>query len=164
MRTLEEARQYEVERKKREVDVKTKKHRDGASYLFETGRSGESTKGSSSSSSSTAGGSGGAVVAASTTQATRRVLVRRPLDDDGEDTQATTTTTIADSKTKALMFQAPGAELLSAKEMEFCIALPILPLHFIAVKEAVVRYVHYVCVYGMKLILYASLHTVYYCT
>ena len=148
MRTLEEARQYEVERKKREVDVKTKKHRDGASYLFETGRSGESTKGTSSS--STAGGSGGAVVAASTTQATRRVLVRRPLDDDGEDTQATATsaaTTVADSKTKVLMAQAPGAELLSAKEMEFCIALPILPLHFIAVKEAVVRYA-YIQVYA----------------
>ena len=145
MRTLEEARQYEVERKRREVDVKTKKHRDGASYLFETGRSGESTKGASSSSSSTAGGSGGAVVTASTTQATRRVLVRRPLDDDGEDTQATSTTTttsVVDGKTKALMAQAPGAELLSAKEMEFSIALPILPLHFIAVKEAVVRYVY----------------------
>ena len=142
MRTLEEARQYEVERKRREVDVKTKKHRDGASYLFETGRSGESTKGSSSSSSSTAG-SGGAVVTASATQAARRVLVRRPLDDDGEDTQATSAaTTVVDSKTKALMAQAPGAELLSAKEMEFCIALPILPLHFIAVKEAVVRYVY----------------------
>ena len=145
MRTLEEARQYEVERKRREVDVKTKKHRDGASYLFETGRSGESTKGSSSSSSSTAG-SGGAVVTASATQAARRVLVRRPLDDDGEDTQATSTTTttsVVDGKTKALMAQAPGAELLSVKEMEFCIALPILPLHFIAVKEAVVRYIYY---------------------
>ena len=148
MRTLEEARQYEVERKKREVDVKTKKHRDGASYLFETGRSGESTKGSSSST-CTGGGSGGAVVTVSTTQATRRVLVRRPLDDDGENTQATSaaTTVVVDGKTKALMVQAPGAELLSAKEMEFCIALPILPLHFIAVKEAVVRYA-YIQVYA----------------
>ena len=35
--------------------------------------------------------------------------------------------------------QAPGAELLSEQEMELCAKVPMLPMHYLATKDAVVR-------------------------
>eukprot|EP01038_Epipyxis_sp_PR26KG_P004953 gene4953-6926_t len=38
IRTLEQARQYELDRKRQEKELKARSHRDASSYLFETGR------------------------------------------------------------------------------------------------------------------------------
>ena len=35
--------------------------------------------------------------------------------------------------------QAPGAELLSELEMELCAKVPMLPMHYLAAKDAIVR-------------------------
>ena len=39
----------------------------------------------------------------------------------------------------AALAKAPGCELLSPKELELCAQASLLPLHFLAVKEALVR-------------------------
>lgn len=39
----------------------------------------------------------------------------------------------------AAVAKAPGAELLSPKELELCQTVPMLPAHYLAAKEAMVR-------------------------
>ena len=40
----------------------------------------------------------------------------------------------------SIMRKAPGAELLSDMELDLCTRVPFLPYHYLAVKDALVRY------------------------
>jgi transcriptional adapter 2-alpha len=107
IRSLEEAREYEIDRKKREEELKSEKHRKDAGYIFETGR--------------------GQVGKPTTSRRSR-------LEDEG----------LPPSKKqkdcKALdLSTAPLADMLTDKELALCQSIPMLPSHYLAVKEAIVR-------------------------
>lgn len=107
IRSLEEAREYEIDRKKREEELKVLKQRKDAGYIFETGRAGTSKPNP------------------------RRVKIE-------EDPSAPQL-----KKQKANgeidLSDAPSAELLNDKELALCASIPLLPMHYLAVKEAIVR-------------------------
>jgi len=142
IRTLEQARLYEAERKRRENEIKSRKQRSEALYLYETGRNssgtargGAAASSSSSSSSSAAGGAG-------------RGRGRRVRDVDDEDDGGEPAAKSArggrgrddpadddpDALTAADVARAPGAQLLSEKELALCNAVPMLPMHYLAAK------------------------------
>lgn len=142
VRTLEQARQYEADRKKRESELKARKHREGAPYLFETGRRNGSTSSlSQGDPSATTSGRRGRRDAAA---------------DDAEEADADTGNFSSSLEgggagqgrgrgaskrglTAADLGKAPGAELLSEKELELCAQVPLLPTHYLAAKDAIVR-------------------------
>ena len=132
IRTLEQARQYEIERKKREHEQKSAKARESTPYLFETGR-GEGNKncdGNSSSSSSRGGrgkGANGNGYSVDTTNK-KSILDYPAVDNNG-----------IPLLTMSSVSKAPGAELLVQKELELCTKVPLLPMHYIATKDAIVR-------------------------
>jgi hypothetical protein len=45
----------------------------------------------------------------------------------------------ADKRARLNLAKAPGLELLGVKERELCESVPLLPTHFLAAKEAIVR-------------------------
>ena len=44
-----------------------------------------------------------------------------------------------DGETAAMLAKAPGGDLLSDLELHFCAQVPMLPLHYLAAKDAIVR-------------------------
>jgi len=118
IRTLHQVRDYETDRKKREQELKARKAREGTQYLFE---------GAQQSSSSS----------------------RRRLEEDDEHTdyggynnkraRAGGKRTTGGETNSADLAKAPGVDLLSENEVALCSQLPMLPLHYLAVKEACVR-------------------------
>mmetsp|Transcript_18814 Transcript_18814/g.31343 ORF Transcript_18814/g.31343 Transcript_18814/m.31343 type:complete len:620 (-) Transcript_18814:1241-3100(-) len=109
IRTLEQARAFEVDRKKREHQVKASRSKQmaagirDASYSFSTAQSElVSCLASSSSSSSSAA---------------------------EQDVQ----------RARALVKEAPHSSLLSEAELDLCARTGLLPLHYVAVQEALVR-------------------------
>ena len=136
IRTLEQARQYEIERKKREHEEKTAKARESTPYLFETGRSEMNKNSDGSSSSSSRGGRGRGAASEgngySVDSTNKKSILDYPaVDDNG--IPLLTMSTISD---------APGAELLVTKELELCTKVPLLPMHYIAAKDAILRELH----------------------
>jgi transcriptional adapter 2-alpha len=130
IRTLEQVRQYETDRKKRELELKARKARENTPYLFEAEQS--MKRGQSSTSSSRRRTGGG---------------------DDDDDPYVHGLDAIkkkrkggADSDINgggasggADLSKAPGVSLLSDKEIELCSSMMLLPMHYLAVKEACVR-------------------------
>lgn len=122
IRTLDQARQYEIDRKKREQELKARKQRENDAYLHQNA-------GSSSSSSAR----------------------RRTGDDEelmsldyGRRGGARTSRGNGDSLDNlgdavVDISKAPGVELLTDKEMELCTKVPLLPMHYLAAKDAIVR-------------------------
>ncbi len=142
IRTLEQVRQFESDRKKREQEMKARKAKENAAYLFEQGQS-EGGRGagatSSSSSSSSRRGRGGAGIGGG---------------DDGEEPELVSLSygsTKSGNKRKgkgdsnmsvealANLEKAPGVKMLSEKEAHLCSIMPLLPMHYLAAKEACVR-------------------------
>ena len=139
IRTLEQARVYEAERKRRENEIKSRKQRSEALYLYETGRTSNGTArgaaASSSSSSSAAGGAGRG--------RGRRVRDEEEEEDGGEPAAKSgrggrgrddACDVDPDAPTAADVARAPGAQLLSEKELALCKAVPMLPMHYLAAK------------------------------
>ena len=125
IRTLDQARQYEIDRKRREQELKARKQRENDAYLHQN-------------------------AGTSTTSARRR----------GDDEELVSLdysrrTGVGHSASKrghgasnegdgwsgsvTDLSQAPGAELLSEREMELCAKVPMLPMHYLAAKDAIVR-------------------------
>jgi transcriptional adapter 2-alpha len=105
IRTLDQARSYEIDRKKRETEMKSRKQGKDAPYAYETGR--QSGPGLTSKKGKRRGG------------------------DEEEDKK---------SDSNALdISKAPGAELLADKEIDLCARVPMLPMHYLAAKDAIVR-------------------------
>ena len=103
IRTLDQARNYEVDRKKRESEMKSRKQRD-APYIYENGRTAIASF--------------------------NKKGKRRSTDDDDEKKNDSNSVDIS---------KAPGAELLSDKEIDLCTQIPLLPMHYLAAKDAIVR-------------------------
>jgi transcriptional adapter 2-alpha len=109
IRTMEQARKYEIDRKKKDISEKSKKLREQTPYLFETGRSCNSN-----------GGSDGE-------------------DFSRRDGREGVSALVGDRGPPVDMEKAPGYELLGAKEIELCTRLPMLPMHYLALKDVLVR-------------------------
>ena len=122
IRTIEQARQYEIDRKKRDQESKQKKMREGTSYLFETGQSKKLTGRRSRGSLEDDDDSGGVEVYAASLKST-----------------SSSSRNTDPSKVVLDISKAPSAELLSEKELELCCEIPMLPLHYLAAKDAIVR-------------------------
>lgn len=209
IKTLDQARIYEMDRKVKDRDLKAKKHRESAGYLFENGRnvgsSWTETAGSSNSlvtaeSRRNRGGmdetgltttSGGLGTSASSSQLStdgassknggvgpgRRKTGRVTI----EDTPATAAPPVVEDDTKGKrtsryslkgtesevssvasnskrakhlldtdgdvvtdqqltdIANAPGGDLLGDSEIELCARVPMMPLHYLAAKDALVR-------------------------
>lgn len=103
IRTLDQARSYEVDRKKRETEMKSRKQRD-APYIYENGRTAIS--------------------------ALNKKGKRRSTEEDDEKKNDTNSVDVS---------KAPGAELLADKEIDLCSQIPLLPMHYLAAKDAIVR-------------------------
>ena len=152
IRTIEEARRFESDRKKREQETKAQKMRQITPYLFETGRklsnsdlssSLNPNNGSSSSSSSNphSANSGAGSMRAARAQRGEK---------EGVDPAASGSLT-SNAKDKGCypadplmragvdISSAPGADCLSRIELQLCSELPMLPLHYLTVKEAIIR-------------------------
>ncbi len=120
IRTLDQVRQYESDRKKREQELKARKAREGAQYLFEAG-----TQSAASSSRRRAG------------EDEDEGLLS--LDYSSKRARTNGKRTIGSETNGANLSKAPGVDLLSEKEVTLCSQLPMLPLHYLAVKDACVR-------------------------
>jgi len=125
IRTLDQARQYEIDRKKREAEIKARKQREGAPYLFETGRS------------SLGGAAGQPSGVAGAKKGGRRG--RGEEDGDGAGDSVADGSAGKASNEMVDLSKAPGADLLAEKELELCAKIPMLPMHYLAAKDAVVR-------------------------
>lgn len=116
IRTLEQVRQYESDRKKREQEMKARRARESAPHLFESEQAKPQSSGS------------------------RR---RGADDEDAEllslDYSSRGGKRKASDSASADLMKAPGVEMLSDHEVNLCASLPLLPLHYLAIKEACVR-------------------------
>ncbi len=125
IRTLDQARQYEIDRKRREQELKARKQREHDAYLHQN-------SGSSTGSSRRRGDDEELVSldygrrAGPGNSASKR---GHGASNDGDGWSGSVTD----------LSQAPGAELLSEQEMELCAKVPMLPMHYLATKDAVVR-------------------------
>jgi len=120
IRALEQVREYETDRKKREQELKARKARESTQYLFEGGQQSSSSS-------------------------------RRRMEEDDEDkptdyggynnkrARGGGKRAVGREANGADLAKAPGVDLLSEKEASLCSQLPMLPMHYLAVKEACVR-------------------------
>lgn len=110
IRTLEQANKYEIEKKKRETELKLRKQRDN--NLSDNIRS----------------------TSSSSLQDAVNKRIRRSLSSSDISSQP--------DKIEEVDFSyAPGFDLLSNQEVKLCSFLPMLPLQFLAAKEAIIRFV-----------------------
>lgn len=133
--TLDQARQYEIDRRKKESEMKQKKQRESESYLFQTGRKTDFTASSTQSSSSSLL-SGGLDEKGGQRRGPARGRSGPELMSSGGKTHNASGENASDT---VVMKSAPGAELLSTNELELCELLPMLPYHYLAIKEALIR-------------------------
>ena len=121
LRTLEQVKKYETDRKKKDGDVKGKKLRDNSPYLF------EATSGRVS------GAAFGSNVVTSTYNRRRGsgVLEDGGAYEDGAD--------ILEAPVPLSLEGAPGSQYLNQAELTLCEQTSLLPMHFLAIKEALVR-------------------------
>jgi transcriptional adapter 2-alpha len=124
IRTLDQARQFEIDRKKREQELKARKQRENDAYLHQS---------SGASSSSAARRRAGDDDELLSLDYTRRGVSRGSRANGGSDNLDTWGGAVAD------ISKAPGVELLSDRELELCTKVPLLPMHYLAAKDAVVR-------------------------
>jgi transcriptional adapter 2-alpha len=143
IRNLEQATQYEIDRKKRDIEQKSKKQRQSASYLFETGRS--STGGSDSASSSPRGFDKNNEKKSLSRSGRRNTSNGLDNIDDNDDKFNNGLLSLKDKKSSttqselADMTKAPQADLLTDKELSLCQQVPMLPSHYLAAKDCIVR-------------------------
>jgi len=167
VRTLEQARQYETSRRIRERDIKARKHKESAPYLFQpqNGANGGHTaaaetavaiepepaiegkgrrRGRDSSSNLAAEGDGGSSSTLAVGSSRKRAAVSAADDNSrggggfgsmGSPNRGG----IDDSEAAALLTKAPGGDLLAELELHFCVKVGMLPLHYLAAKDAIVR-------------------------
>jgi hypothetical protein len=198
VRTLEQARQFEAAKRVREKDLKARKHKDSAPYLFQpqagagagaadgpdgggeepmegakgrrragrdssaslSGQAEEAAGRDGSSSSSGAGGLAGRKRAApggqdewafppyasrgsSGTAGAGGAGLASPGRGSGA-AAGQATSAAEEAEVVATLTRAPGGDLLSDMELRFCAQVPMLPLHYLAAKDAIVR-----CVRGV---------------
>lgn len=199
VRTLEQARQFEAAKRVREKDLKARKHRDSAPYLFqpqggaaagssggsggdqdgpeeeraatEMGGKGRRRGGRDSSASLSAQGEegygpgygqGGGLTgrkraaqddwtqppyssrASSSGAGTGAGATMAGLGSPGRGSGAASgqqqqLSAAGEAEAAALLARAPGGDLLSDMELHFCAQVPMLPLHYLAAKDAIVR-------------------------
>ena len=167
VRTLEQARQYETSRRIRERDIKARKHKESAPYLFQpqNGANGghmaaaetavaiepepaiegkSRRRGRDSSSNLAAEGDGGSSSTLAVGSSRKRAAVSAADDNSrggggfgsmGSPNRGG----IDDSEAAALLTKAPGGDLLAELELHFCVKVGMLPLHYLAAKDAIVR-------------------------
>ena len=146
IRTLEQAQQYEIDRKRRDGELKARKMRENTPYLFEDGRNGSSGS-----------GSGVGVLGpplANGNGNTRRGRGRGLVKDNDAMDEIGASSSSSSVNLPSLpsickvpigsfdlddITQAPGADLLTDCELKLCHQASILPMHFIAAKEAIIR-------------------------
>jgi len=121
VRTLDQARAYEQDRKRREGELKAKRQREDTPYLF---------AGTSHAASSSARGRG---------RSPRSGDADAPGSAPGGGGGGGSGANNGGDGTGLNMDRGPGSELLSTQELALCQALPMLPLHFLAVKDTLVR-------------------------
>ena len=169
VRTLEQARQYEASKRIRERDLKARKHRDSAPYLFGAGAGGSQSELGE-------GDEGGNGISKATTAAagTSRRRGRDSSSNLVDEAAGTSSAGVGlgsrkraaleesaglwaqgrgavgvnqqeTAQTAAALTRAPGGDLLSELELRFCAQVPMLPLHYLAAKDAIVRYLQ--CIY-----------------
>jgi hypothetical protein len=98
-----------MDKKKREEDLKAEKHRNSAGYLYETGRS---------------------------KPPSRRF---KGMEEDDNAMEGGPSKKIKRDATSVDLTASPGFNLLLNKEATLCEAIPMLPLHYLGCKEAIVR-------------------------
>lgn len=153
LRTLEQVRQFEADRKTRERENRIRKQREAAPHLYSSFASTNYEDKKISSNISVTSGD-------QETGDARPKKRGRP-SRGGEDevtgsgrsrlksTRSTGSASEVDNQNSQdafaeaveLIRKAPGGELLSEAELELCAKLPIFPYHYLAVKDALVRYV-----------------------
>ena len=126
LRTLDEARQYEIDRKKREQEMKAKKQREATPHLYAE----EITRfAGNNSSSARRRAIDGEELMSLDYQSSRKKQTKRQESLEVEKGQ----TADIDVSTAA------GAEFLSKAELDLCVQVPMLPTHFLAAKDGLVR-------------------------
>jgi hypothetical protein len=110
IRSLEEAAEYERDKKKREEDIKAENHRSTNEYLSETGRTQPSLRRS-----------------------------RGIIEDDDNAIEVGSSKKMKRDANSLDLRGAPGFNLLQDKEVTLCEAVYMLPMHYLACKEAIVR-------------------------
>lgn len=118
VRTLEGVRQYEVDRQRREKDSNYQKLRESAPHLYPSSTSAGAERG-----------------------ARHRGNLEAPPAVSGRftNTEVSSNETGLTSMLQADLMRAPGAEHLSDAELELCKTVPLLPLHYLAAKDAIIR-------------------------
>jgi transcriptional adapter 2-alpha len=154
IRTLAEAELYESDRKKRETEQALKKQRQGASYLYESGRS-QSGSGSRERksrwlnrerSSNDIGGEEEGIEAMEgvqemdthTGEGNEEERVRERAMSGGGLLEAVGARGVTYMPLPSIE-SAPGAELLSQNEQELCSVLRLLPRQYLVIKDALIR-------------------------
>lgn len=119
VRTLEGVRQYEVDRQRREKDSNYQKLRESAPHLYPSSTSAGAERG-----------------------ARHRGNLEAPPAVSGRftNTEVSSNETGLTSMLQADLMRAPGAEHLSDAELELCKTVPLLPLHYLAAKDAIIRF------------------------
>jgi transcriptional adapter 2-alpha len=117
VRTLEGVRQYEVDRQRREKDSNYQKLRESAPHLYPSTTSAGAERG-----------------------ARHRGNLEAPPGLSGRNsTEVSTSENGLPFMLQADVMRAPGAEHLSDAELELCKTVPLLPLHYLAAKDAIIR-------------------------
>lgn len=184
VRTLEQARQYEATRKLRERDLKARKHKESAPYLFQPSQqqqggeqlgqgwdaaeegglgegSGKGRRRGRDSSANLAGEEAGSSSSSGAAVGARKRAALGGADDSAPQFASRASSAgaapsgsqlvspgrgagaaagaVDESETAALLARAPGGDLLSDQELHFCAQVPLMPLHYLAAKDAIVR-------------------------
>ena len=151
LRTLEQVRQFEMDRKTREKENKIRKQREAAPHLYASYTTNAYDEKRISSTASVASGDqdgdGRAKKRGRPSRGGEEELSGR-----GSRLKSTRSTgSVVDSdinnqqdafnEAVELIRKAPGGDLLSEVELQLCVKLPIFPYHYLAIKDALVRYV-----------------------
>jgi transcriptional adapter 2-alpha len=152
IRTMEQARVYENTKRIRERDLKARKHKESAPYLFQTSQSYQSNSQSNASQeddgklSGRRRGRDGSLEASGATGA--RKSTRGSL--GGPSAKAEEEATGEGGamgrgglgqmvEDPANIAKSPGGEILSDLELHLCASVPMMPLHYLAAKDAIIR-------------------------
>ncbi len=129
IRTLEEARKYEVDRKKRENEQSSSKMKEITPYLFETGRNNYNKANNNNRNNRL------------NNRLSRGNNSNSNLSEEDDNSQPLISSLNLPDATLTLIdvANAPCAEYLSDLEMELCQKVPMLPSHYLAAKDAIIR-------------------------
>jgi hypothetical protein len=185
IRTLQQARQYEHNRRQFEKDQKVRKHRESAPHLFQSSQSQSQSQslgdaadgrrrgrgggaGDDAAEEYGGGGGGGSMGRSGSSGRLGRSTsggggggggADDSQDSGGYPPAASASSSSSRGRTGAdipvvsdasILAKAPGGDLLSDMEIQFCGQVGMLPLHYLAAKDAIVRYVTFLLSFSFE--------------